>query len=301
MLVYNYSPTPQSWEFEGLYERSARVGMVHSAMMCGEHYDMAGSFSDELAVDAVTWSCGGQETYQFRGNKKLSINPAGILTLAAGDRYAYDASNEAPFRSNMISFPLWVSRNHHDPKTGWQERSGPSSLVTRFCRPSRQTLALMNAIAGRCAAGVNNTIWYTEHMVLLYSGLLREQTVDGVHNIPAVKAATRAELARRVERSTQLILEAYRDPDLSLDDMAKTACVSRFHFIRIFKDTLGLTPMQYLAATRMEAAMRLIQSCRKMTISEVADTVGYIDRAAFTRAFKRRYKIAPSIIKEHAF
>ena len=299
MLVYNYSPTPQSWEFEGLYERSARVGMVHSAMMCGEHYDMAGSFDDTLAVDAVTWSCGGQETYQFGHKKKLSINPAGILTLAAGDRYAYDASGDAPFRSNMICFPHWISHNHLDPKTGWQKNSRATNLITRFCRPSRHTMALMNAIAGRCAAGANNTIWYTEHMVLLYAMLIKEQTLDGGRNIPAVKAATRAELARRIERSTQLILESYRDPTLSLDEMAKSACVSRFHFIRIFKDTKGVTPMQYLAATRMDAAMRLIQSCQQMSISEVADSVGYIDRAAFARAFKRHYKIAPSIIREH--
>ena len=301
MLVYNYSPTPQSWEFGGLYERSARDGMVHSAMMCGEHYDMACSFDDDLAVDAVTWSCGGEETYQFSSNKKRSINPAGILTLAAGDRYAYDASSDAPFRSNMISFPHWVSRNRLDSKTGWQLGQNGSPLVTRFCRPSRQTLALMNAIAGRCAAGANNTIWYTEHMVLLYAALLQEQTLEGAQNIPAIKAATRAELARRVERSTQLILEAYRDPNLSLDDMARAACVSRFHFIRIFKDTMGVTPMQYLSATRMEAAMRLLQSCKNMTISEVADIVGYLDRAAFARAFKRRYKISPSTIKDHVF
>ncbi len=273
--------------------------MVHSAIMCGEHYDMAGSFNDDLAVDAVTWSCGGQETYQFSTRKKLAINPAGILTLAAGDRYAYDASSDAPFRSNMISFPHWVSRNQHDPDTGWHLPSENPNLVTRFCRPSRQTIALMNAMAGRCAAGADDTEWYTEHMVLLYERLLKEQMMEGAHNIPAVKVSTRAELARRIERSTQLILETYRDPTLSLDDMAKTACVSRFHFIRIFKDTIGMTPMQYLAATRMDAAMRLIQTC-KLTISEVADRVGYIDRAAFARAFKRHYKISPSTIREHA-
>ena len=299
MLVYNYSPTPQSWEFSGLYERSARDGMVHSAMMCGEHYDMACGFNDDLAVDAVTWSCGGEETYQFGSRKKLSINPAGILTLAAGDRYAYDASGDAPFRSNMICFPHWVSRNQLDRENGWQLGTSPSHLMTRFCRRSRQTLALMNAIAGRCAAGASDTIWYTEHMVLLYAGLLREQVHEGAQNIPAIKAATREELARRVERSTQMILETYRDPKLSLDQMSKAACVSRFHFIRIFKDTKGVTPMQYLSATRMEAAMRLLQTCKKMSISEIAETVGYIDRAAFARAFKRRYKIAPSTIKEH--
>ena len=300
MLVFNYSPKQQSWEFEDLYERSAREGMVHSALMCGEHFDMADDFSDDYAIDAVTWSCGGYETYQLSSKKSISIAPAGVLTLAAGERYSYDASCDTPFRSNMISFPNWMTQSDDAETEIWNFQPARTHLATRFCRPSTQTFALMNAIAGRCAAGADDAMWYTEHTALLYARLLQEQASNGASNIPAIKLATRKELAHRVERSSQLILQAYRDPALSLDDMARAACVSRFHFIRIFKDTKGVTPMQYLAAIRMDAGMRLLRSC-KLTISEIADAVGYIDRAAFARSFKRHYGIAPSVIRGHAF
>lgn len=296
MLVFNYSPSPQSWEFDDLYERSAREGMVHSAMMCGEHFDMADDYSDDCAADAVTWSCGGRENYQLSSRKVISIEPAGVFTIAAGERYAYDASRDAPFRSNMIIFPQWMARDVAAPSEFCDDTHPPSRLTTRLCHPGEETMALMNNIAGHCILSAEDSIWYTEQVTLLYTRLLQEQAAGGAGNIRAAKPSTSRELARRIDRAGQLVLETYRNSDLSIDDMAHAACISRFHFIRIFKDAKGVTPMQYVNGVRMEAGMRLLRESR-LTIGEIANAVGYSDRAAFVRSFKRRNGVAPSTFK----
>lgn len=296
MLVFNYSPSPQEYDLGEIYAQSAREGMVHSALMRGEHFDMASAFTEDWATDAVCWSWGGRETYLIDGRKALAIEPAGVLTIAAGERYAYDASAEAPFRSNMITFPQWMSRDAavRDEFFG----AGHTHLRTRLCRPSGPVLALMNAIATRCSAGANNDAWYAEQTALLFAQLLDEQHADGAGAITATKPATRAELARRIERSVQLILECYGNAALSLDDMARTACISRFHFVRIFKEAKGATPMQFLTGVRMDAARRLLRHS-KATVGDVAAAIGYADRAAFVRSFKRRFGCAPSAMRSN--
>lgn len=296
MLLFNYSPSPQEFDLGEIYAQSAREGMVHSALMRGEHFDMADDFDEAWASDAVSWSWGGRETYHIDGCKALSIEPAGVLTIAAGERYAYDASAEAPFRSNMITFPHWMSRGAAEKDEFFNPAQ--ARLYTRLCRPSGPSLALMNAIATRCSAGAGDGVWYTEHIALLYARLLEEQHADGAGAITATKSSTRAELARRVERSVQFILESYSDATLSLDDMARIACVSRFHFVRIFKEAKDATPMQYLTGVRMDAARRLLRH-GKMTVGDIAAAVGYADRAAFVRSFKRRYGCAPSAMRSN--
>ncbi len=180
MLVFNYSPSPQSWEFNDLYIRSAREGMVHSAMMCGEHFDMVDDYSDEYAADAVTWSCGGRENYQLSSRKVISIEPAGVFTIAAGERYAYDASRDAPFRSNMIIFPQWMAHDVTASSEFCDDASPLSRLTTRLCHPGKETIALMNNIAGHCILTAEDTTWYTEQVTLLYARLLQEQAAGGV-------------------------------------------------------------------------------------------------------------------------
>jgi AraC-like DNA-binding protein len=297
MFIFNYTPTPETHNFDGFYERCAREGMVHSAVMCGEHFDMAEVYDDAWAYPAVTWSCGGVETYRLAGKRALSVQPAGVLTIAAGERYAYDASPGAPFRSNMIAFPRWMRDGATAPGDSAELSMDAPHLITRLCRPAPQTLSLMAEIAAYCVAGVRNYALYTEQIVLLYARLLKEQRENQSGAVTAVKKSTRRELARRIELSAQYILEGYRNPALSTSDIADAACLSRFHLIRTFKDFKGRTPMQYLTATRMEAALQLLHNS-EMTIGRIAHAVGYSDRTAFVRAFNRLHGVAPSVVRQ---
>ncbi len=270
--------------------------MVHSAIMRGEHFDLADDFDEQFTYPAVTWSCGGSETYHLAGKRTVSIQPAGVLTIAAEERYAYAATAEGPFRSNMIAFPHWV-REEAGRQGDIQELSiDMPQLTTRFCRPGSTTFSIMMQIASHCARGFRDLTWYTEQMVLLYARLLIEQNQNQSGSIDAIKQTTRRELARRVERSSQFILEEYRKADISIEDIAGAACLSRFHLIRTFKENTGQTPMQYLAATRMEAALRLLANAN-LTIGSIARAVGYCDRTAFVRAFNRHYGAPPSVLR----
>ncbi|MEM7793764.1 MAG: AraC family transcriptional regulator, partial [Cyanobacteria bacterium P01_C01_bin.118] len=80
-------------------------------------------------------------------------------------------------------------------------------------------------------------------------------------------------------------IEAHLTDDLSLTDLSLQAGLSKFHFSRLFKQVLGLTPHKYVIKRRIEqAAQQLNQG---QSIAQVAFQFGFSDQSHFTRAFKQ--------------
>jgi transcriptional regulator GlxA family with amidase domain len=72
--------------------------------------------------------------------------------------------------------------------------------------------------------------------------------------------------------------------DVSLDDLARGAQLSKYHFLRKFRQEVGITPGAYLKRYRIVRAMDHLIGSRR-TIREIGRMVGYRDPAAFSRAF----------------
>jgi len=79
---------------------------------------------------------------------------------------------------------------------------------------------------------------------------------------------------------------------ISLDELARQAGVSRFHFARQFRLTTGESPMEYLRRTRIERSKSILQS-RETPIAEVAAILGFSDQSHFTRIFARLVGVPP--------
>lgn len=268
--------------------------MVHSGLMRGERYEMAENFEEDWMCPAVTWSAGGEETYRFRDGGTIGISPAGALCLSAEARYAY-AAGQTPFYSNMIVFPHWMTRGAVSPIL--DRVPNERRLQTQLIAPDAAAQNLMNEIALSCRRGFTNVDWYQEKLALLYEALLaaQERGDRASERIGAVKKTTRIELARRARRAQQFILENYADPTIGLREIAREACLSPYHLIRVFKDHAGQPPIQYLTAVRMEMAASLLRETG-MTTTEVGQSVGYGDRTAFFRAFRKSHGAAPSTV-----
>src|SRR5262249_51884495 len=72
----------------------------------------------------------------------------------------------------------------------------------------------------------------------------------------------------------------------SLDELARTAGLSRAGFALNFKKWIGVTPMEYLTQWRIQLACELLRD-EDRRIAEVASTVGYESERAFSVAFTR--------------
>ena len=84
---------------------------------------------------------------------------------------------------------------------------------------------------------------------------------------------------------------------ITLDDLALNSQLSKYHFLRIFKDTTGLTPHQYILIQRVEKAKELIS--RGNNLNEIAFCTGFSDQSHFIRSFKKVYGYSPSILNKN--
>jgi transcriptional regulator GlxA family with amidase domain len=97
----------------------------------------------------------------------------------------------------------------------------------------------------------------------------------------------REKLVRAVE-----YIQDQLDTDLTVAGIAQAVGISRYHFTKLFKESTGQSPYQYVVETRVKKAKELLTTGR-FTISEVAHHVGFADQSHLTRHFKRVFGLPP--------
>ncbi len=81
-------------------------------------------------------------------------------------------------------------------------------------------------------------------------------------------------------------ITAHLEKTITVDELASEVGMSASHFNRVFKETLGSTPMQYVLAYRIEQAVAMMQDSAR-TLGDIAFACGFADQAHFSRSFKQ--------------
>jgi len=90
------------------------------------------------------------------------------------------------------------------------------------------------------------------------------------------------------------------DEALDLESLARRACISPFHFHRVFRGVVGETPMEMIRRLRMErAAWQLAHTDRPVTA--IAFDAGYETHEAFSRSFRALYNTPPSGFRQRQY
>lgn len=91
------------------------------------------------------------------------------------------------------------------------------------------------------------------------------------------------ETFRRLCRARDFLAAEYQNK-LSLERAAREACLSPFHFHRLFASAFGETPHQFVTARRLELAQRLL-AAGEMTVTDICFEVGYGSLGSFSYKF----------------
>lgn len=84
---------------------------------------------------------------------------------------------------------------------------------------------------------------------------------------------------------------------ITVEDMAKRCNLDRSYFGKIFKDTMGQPPQEFLIRFRMAKAAELLK-ITDLSINEIGQQVGYPNQLHFSRAFKNVYSISPRAYRQ---
>lgn len=79
----------------------------------------------------------------------------------------------------------------------------------------------------------------------------------------------------------------------SVQELAQQVGLSEYHFIRVFREAMGVTPGQYIIGARMNHAKYLLRTTT-LPVAEVGTAVGYASESMFSAAFRRTQGLTPS-------
>lgn len=80
--------------------------------------------------------------------------------------------------------------------------------------------------------------------------------------------------------------------DISVEDIAAFCNLNRSYFGKIFRDTIGKSPQEFLISYRMSKAGELLKMT-SLSIADIGNAVGYPNQLHFSRAFKNVYGVSP--------
>jgi AraC-like DNA-binding protein len=122
---------------------------------------------------------------------------------------------------------------------------------------------------------------------------------DMCEQIKPQAKSNRADIQQRLCRARKFI-DDYYDLPLPLAEISKQAYLSRYHFLRLFRDTFNTTPHQYLIQRRIERAKQLL-SCAELSVTEVCFEVGFQSLGSFSTLFRQRVGHSPVSYRARAF
>jgi len=103
---------------------------------------------------------------------------------------------------------------------------------------------------------------------------------------------------RRLIRARDFIASVHAGC-IRLDDAARAACLSPFHFQRLFSRTFGESPHDFVTRLRMENALRLLEE-GGMSVTDVCMEIGYVSLGSFSTRFAAHMGQSPSEYRRNA-
>ncbi|MFB6446659.1 helix-turn-helix transcriptional regulator [Bradyrhizobium tunisiense] len=126
--------------------------------------------------------------------------------------------------------------------------------------------------------------------------ILAGRFVDVVSGKARKPAAPNARDRRRAVEAA-LWIDDNSHAEVDLEQAAKQAGLSPFHFLRLFSSVLGVTPHQYLVRSRLRHAARLLAD-DDIAVTDVAYDVGFGDLSNFVRTFHRAAGVSPTKFRQ---
>jgi AraC family transcriptional regulator len=118
---------------------------------------------------------------------------------------------------------------------------------------------------------------------------------ESIKKLPSIKSSTREELMQRLLLAKDYIYSFY-DQSLSLEELAKASCLSKFHFLRLFKIVFQKTPHQFINEVRLQKAKVLLRET-KLEIHDIALQTGFTNSSSFSRMFYNNVGAYPTQFK----
>jgi AraC family transcriptional regulator len=170
----------------------------------------------------------------------------------------------------------------------------PSQPIAFHNRLQPHDAKTKNLILKIKAEGNPSSLWLEEKLYELMTHLfsLEKAMTKKALELPAIKSSTKQEIFQRLLRSSDYIFSCY-DRELSLEELANAACLSKFHFLRLFKIAFQKTPHQFINNVRLQRAKELLHNT-SFDVQTIAKDTGFVNSSSFSRMFRQHIGVYPT-------
>ncbi len=223
----------------------------------------------------LVWVDDGEVTCVV-GRHRLEVPQGAALVIPAEMEHCVELSASATTSS------LWLDRRHVEDTASALGRQTPRPVVLDHAEPVVQLARLVRAEVEQHQPG-----WS-----LAVEGLRDALVVAMLRRCPRSAIDKRGGSSDpRIQAAIERIEADYAEP-LSVDDLARTAGMSRYHFSRRFRDLVGESPHKFLVRVRVEHAADRLRA--GLSVTQVAYEVGFGGLGRFSQAFRARFGVLPS-------
>jgi len=248
---------------------------------------------------------GGEERCQFDG-RTVAVDDDSFLILNNGRVCTTQIDAPQPVESFAIYFgPPLVEHTYGAMTLSIEKALERGDAVVERSAEFLESLQphdklvspVLRFIRLHVLRGVDDEAWYDEQLNFLLERMLthRGGVIERIDALQLIRTSTRREIYRRISLATDYLHSNYRQP-LDLDSLGKAACLSKYHFLRLFTRVHGITPHQYLLRKRAKTALRLLQTT-PLDVCEIASSVGFAQRHALLRQMRRWTGLSPRQIR----
>jgi AraC family transcriptional regulator len=168
--------------------------------------------------------------------------------------------------------------------------------------PSHATITLIDRFAIRDS--LLEQLILTLYKELEYNNSHNSLYIESLQNLVAVHllqyhcsvrildTVEKGKLSKSKLRQVLDYIQANLDRDLSLLELAGVVQLSSHHFGKLFKQSMGVSPYQYVLKCRIEKATELLVN-EQLSIVEVGQQVGFYDQSHFSNVFRRHTNLTP--------
>jgi AraC-like DNA-binding protein len=231
---------------------------------------------EAVCIAAVT-----EGTFQYRSTQGGAVLAPGAVLLGEAGR-CFECGHEHGTGDRCLAF-------HFTPEHFETIMAAVAGAQrTRFAVPCLPPLPALVRLLAEAEAARDGGEGVLEELALRLAGAV-------VRVLAGDDRAVRAPSGRDVRRVTAALrrIEATAHEPLALADLARDAATSPYHFLRTFRQVVGMTPHQFVLRTRLHrAAVRLRRS--DDSIAAIAFAAGFNDLSTFNRRFRRVMGASPS-------
>ncbi len=263
------------------------------------------SLDSRIHTLSIRAAWGGTELCRV-GGREIGIDDDNFLILNHGRSYSSSFRATHPMESLVICFRPGLAEGACGAMAVSLERALADGPAVRRREPEfienlqphdRCVTPVLRFIRAHALQGLDDESWYEEQLHFLLERMQRHcsQVQERVQSLQLARAATRREVFRRIGYATDFMQTHYAR-SIDLDEIAKVACLSKYHFLRLFALVHGMTPFSYLQRKRARVALRLLRTTA-FTVAEVACSVGFGQRTTVLRQIRRWTGLRPLQIR----